>query len=169
VDVGIRLWFVHHCNLTCMYVYGSHALHNVEAYLCNVTSTHLTVNSNDIGYIHIPLYGSWWKLWEFPCIVQKNYFGQLEKLCFPMLKLHPECSCAWWWPTVQENVHFQDWNLYKKENQLRSTMRQQRLNWLSLMSMENDIMKTIDFKPIINNSLQRNFANVCVEHFMYTL
>jgi hypothetical protein len=48
-------------------------------------------------------------------------------------------------------------------------MRQQRLNWLSLMSMENDIMKTIDFKPIINNSLQRNFANVCVEHFMYTL
>ena len=24
------------------------------------------------------------------------------------LKLHYKCSCAWWWPTVQENVLFRD-------------------------------------------------------------
>jgi len=39
-----------------MYVYGSHTLYNVKAYTyVNVTSTHLTVNSNDIVYIYIPL------------------------------------------------------------------------------------------------------------------
>ena len=32
---------------------------------------------------------------------------------------------------------------------LRSTMEQQCLNWFSLTCIENDIMKTIDFKPII--------------------
>ena len=35
------------------------------------------------------------------------------------------------------------------KNQLRSTMGQHHLSWLSLMCMENDILKTIDFKPII--------------------
>ena len=35
------------------------------------------------------------------------------------------------------------------KNQLHSTMGQHHLNWLSLMCMENDILKTIDFKPII--------------------
>ena len=35
------------------------------------------------------------------------------------------------------------------KNQLRSTMGQHRLNWLSLMCIENDILKTIHFKPII--------------------
>ena len=28
-------------------------------------------------------------------------------------------------------------------------MGQHRLNWLSLMCMENDTLKTIDFKPVI--------------------
>ena len=35
------------------------------------------------------------------------------------------------------------------KNQLCSTMEQHHLIWLSLMCMENDILKTIDFKPII--------------------
>ncbi|XP_040197362.1 zinc finger MYM-type protein 1-like [Rana temporaria] len=35
------------------------------------------------------------------------------------------------------------------KNELRSTMGQHRLNWLSLMCIENDILKTIDFKPVI--------------------
>ena len=46
------------------------------------------------------------------------------------------------------------------KNQLRSIMGQHCLNWLSLMCMKNDILKTIDFKPIIKQ-LQRNAANAC--------
>ena len=38
-----------------VYVYGSHTLYNVEAHIVNITSTHLTVNSNTIGYIYMPL------------------------------------------------------------------------------------------------------------------
>jgi hypothetical protein len=42
-------------------------------------------------------------------------------------------------------------------NQLRSTMRQQRLNWLSLMCMKYYIMKIIDFKPIIKQFSTKKF------------
>ena len=45
-------------------------------------------------------------------------------------------------------------------------MRQQRLNWLSLMCMENDILKTIYFMPILKQFSQRNSANVCVQHLI---
>jgi len=46
------------------------------------------------------------------------------------------------------------------KNQLRSTMRQQRLNWLSLVCIENDILKTIaDFKPIIKQFSQMFVLN----------
>lgn len=48
------------------------------------------------------------------------------------------------------------------KNQLRSTMGQQRLNWLSLMCMENDILKTIDFNPIINEfAAKKSRKRVC--------
>jgi len=36
-------------------------------------------------------------------------------------------------------------------------MRQQRLNWLSLVCMENDILKTIDFKSIIKQFSAKKF------------
>ena len=36
------------------------------------------------------------------------------------------------------------------KSDLRRTMGQQRLNWLSLTCIENEILKTIDSKPIIN-------------------
>ena len=44
------------------------------------------------------------------------------------------------------------------KNQLHSTMGQQCLNWISLMCMENDILKTIDLKPIIKQFSAKKFC-----------
>ena len=45
------------------------------------------------------------------------------------------------------------------KNQLRSTMGQHRLKWLSLMCMENDFLKTLDFKPIIKQISAKKCRN----------
>ena len=43
------------------------------------------------------------------------------------------------------------------KNELRNTMGQHRFNWLSLMYIENDFLKTTDFKPIINQFTAKKF------------
>jgi hypothetical protein len=40
------------------------------------------------------------------------------------------------------------------KNRLRTTLSQEKLNWLSLMSIESDVLRSIDFRDIIND-----FAN----------
>lgn len=46
------------------------------------------------------------------------------------------------------------------KNQLRSTMGQQRLNWLSLMCIESDVLKTIDFAVIMKQFLEKKIRKV---------
>ena len=63
-------------------------------------------------------------------------------------------SCLFW----SKSVHVHDGDqLYRRtfffkteliKKKLRGRMGQHRLNRISLMCMENDILKTIDFKPI---------------------
>jgi hypothetical protein len=43
------------------------------------------------------------------------------------------------------------------KNQLRSTMRQQRYNWFSLVCMENNILNTIDFKAFMKQFSAKKF------------
>ena len=40
------------------------------------------------------------------------------------------------------------------KNRLRTTLDQEKLNWLSLMSIESDVLRSIDFRDII-----KDFAN----------
>lgn len=46
------------------------------------------------------------------------------------------------------------------ETQLRSVMGQDRLNNLTIMSLENDLLKTIDFSDIINQFATRKARRV---------
>jgi hypothetical protein len=40
------------------------------------------------------------------------------------------------------------------KNRLRTTLGQEKLNWLSLMSIESDVLRSVDFRDII-----KDFAN----------
>ena len=88
----------------------------------------------------------------------RTIFWTTWYLCFPMLKLH---SCVHVFMCIMV-INCPGERLFSRlklilANQLRSTMRQQRLNWLSLMCMKYYIMKTIDFKPIIKQFSTKKF------------
>lgn len=50
--------------------------------------------------------------------------------------------------------------LSRVENQLRTTMSDNRLNWLSLLSIESDLLRNIDFQDIITDFAQMKARKV---------
>ena len=89
-----------------------------------------------------------------PALYRKNFSDNLKSV-FPNVEIAFRVFMCMMVTNCTGERSFSRLKLTK--NQLHSTMGQQRLNWLSLMCMENDIPKTIDFKPIINQLSAKTF------------
>lgn len=53
--------------------------------------------------------------------------------------------------------------LGRVKNELRTKMNQERLCWLSLMAIESELTKSLDFDDIIQEFAQRKVRRRCME------
>ena len=106
----------------------------------------------------------WLAAVDFNCLIG-------ARLCVGVCFFKRLCIACAWWCLLRVFISMIVTNctgehsfsrLKLTKNQLRSTMGQQRLNWLSLICMENDILKTNDFKPIINQFYAKKFRKKCL-------